>query len=60
MGDFKKKHVIIIGAGISGIAAARQLVNAGGYDVTILEARPDRYGGRIWSDNNMIKSGVGG
>ncbi len=55
MTDAKRKGVIIIGAGISGIAAARQLVNAGGYDVTILEARPDRYGGRIWSDKETLQ-----
>lgn len=48
-----KKRVIVIGAGISGITAAKALV-ASGHDVVVLEAR-NRIGGRIatstvWSD----------
>ena len=48
-----KKRVIVIGAGISGIAAAKALV-ASGHDVVVLEART-RIGGRIatssfWAD----------
>lgn len=39
---------IVIGAGISGITAARLLHNAG-REVVILEAR-DRIGGRMWTD----------
>jgi monoamine oxidase len=42
-----EKKVIIIGAGISGLSAAKTLQNHG-YQVTILEGR-DRIGGRIWT-----------
>lgn len=38
---------IVIGAGMSGLSCARELVNAG-VDVLILEAR-DRIGGRTWT-----------
>lgn len=44
-------RVCVIGAGISGLAAARQLSRAG-YDVVVLEAR-DRVGGRIWTDRSL-------
>ena len=38
--------VIVIGAGVAGLAAARSLAEAGELMVTLLEAR-DRIGGRI-------------
>lgn len=41
-------RVIVIGAGIAGIAAARSLQLAG-VEVLVLEAR-DRLGGRVWTD----------
>ncbi len=45
------RRVIIIGAGIAGIGAARALRDAG-HEVVILEAR-DRIGGRIWTDYSL-------
>lgn len=39
--------MIVVGAGISGLGAARHLVDKG-HEVSVLEAR-DRIGGRIWT-----------
>jgi polyamine oxidase len=49
--EANRKEVLIIGAGIAGLAAARKLT-AKGFQVTVLEAR-NRIGGRIWTDNSM-------
>lgn len=46
-----KKKIIIIGAGIAGLAACNRLVEHG-FDAVILEAR-DRCGGRIWTDHTL-------
>eukprot|EP00474_Spongospora_subterranea_P000293 CRZ00751.1 hypothetical protein [Spongospora subterranea] len=46
------RHVIVIGAGISGLVAGQRL-KAYGYKVTILEAR-DRCGGRICTEPNGV------
>ncbi|MEY3961557.1 MAG: hypothetical protein RIR14_2211 [Pseudomonadota bacterium] len=47
LGQAKNKSVIVVGAGLAGLSAARDLAAAGA-EVTVLEAR-DRIGGRIWT-----------
>ncbi len=42
------KHVVVVGGGVAGLAAARDLHDAG-YEVTVLEAK-DHLGGRVWTD----------
>ena len=49
-----KKHVIVVGAGISGLRAASLLIRHG-IEVTVLEAR-DRIGGRICTTRNDGKT----
>ncbi|WP_328356970.1 FAD-dependent oxidoreductase [Mycobacterium sp. NBC_00419] len=45
------KHVIVVGAGMAGLAAARELTDAG-VRVTVVEAR-ERIGGRMWTDTSL-------
>jgi monoamine oxidase len=45
-----ERSVIVVGAGLAGLAAARDLA-ARGVKVTVLEAR-NRIGGRIWTSND--------
>jgi monoamine oxidase len=47
----QSSEVLVIGAGIAGLAAARHLA-LDGYDVVVLEAR-DRIGGRIWTSQAL-------
>ncbi len=42
---------LVIGAGMAGLAAARDLVDAG-QDVIVLEAR-DRIGGRVYTNRTL-------
>ncbi len=45
------RRVVVVGAGVAGLAAAKELV-ARGSSVTVLEAR-DRVGGRVWTDRSL-------
>ncbi|KAK7091653.1 uncharacterized protein [Littorina saxatilis] len=51
-----EKEVVVIGGGIAGLAAARQIVNRGRgrFSVHVYEARRERYGGRVWT--NRLKN----
>lgn len=48
-GGLARKRTLVIGAGLAGLAAARELKHHG-HEVLVLEAR-DRLGGRIWTSN---------
>ncbi|MFO0881568.1 MAG: NAD(P)/FAD-dependent oxidoreductase [Gemmataceae bacterium] len=52
----KKSRVVVIGAGLAGLACADELAFAG-YDVTVIEAR-DRLAGRVISRTDLIKGKV--
>ncbi|GAA1749666.1 MULTISPECIES: NAD(P)/FAD-dependent oxidoreductase [Streptomonospora] len=47
----EKTDVVIVGAGIAGLVAARELGRSG-LRVTVLEAR-ERLGGRVWTDERL-------
>jgi monoamine oxidase len=51
--DDKKsnKKIVVVGAGIAGLSAARALYSRG-FNVTVLEGR-GRIGGRIWTDTSI-------
>lgn len=50
-----KPHVLVCGAGLAGLAAARAL-NARGVKTTVIDAR-DRVGGRVWTIRDGFGSG---
>lgn len=47
-----KPKVLVIGAGLSGLSAARRLQDEGTCEVLVLEAR-HRSGGRVWTDRGL-------
>jgi monoamine oxidase len=51
MDDMTQCEVAVIGGGLAGVAAARELAHAG-VDVLVVEAR-DHLGGRAWSDRRL-------
>ena len=51
MGAGKAERVIVVGAGMAGLVAAR-LLHDSGFRVTVLEARA-RVGGRTWTDGSL-------
>src|SRR5205814_8178183 len=51
MGTAGRERVIVVGAGMAGLVAAR-LLHDSGFAVTVLEAR-DRLGGRTWTDDSL-------
>ena len=51
MGQGRAERIIVIGAGMAGLVAAR-LLHDSGFVVTVLEAR-DRNGGRVWTDDRL-------
>ncbi len=51
MGVAKPERVVVVGAGMAGLVAAR-LLHDSGFAVTVLEAR-GRLGGRTWTDSSL-------
>ncbi|KAK3587783.1 hypothetical protein CHS0354_042747 [Potamilus streckersoni] len=51
---YVSKEVIVIGGGLSGLVAARELMKNTNYTVRVLEGRTDRYGGRVWTNRKSL------
>ncbi|MCS5550405.1 MAG: FAD-dependent oxidoreductase, partial [Gammaproteobacteria bacterium] len=49
--DSEQTKILVVGAGISGLGAAKELHDSG-YEVTVLEAR-NKIGGRINTDRSL-------
>lgn len=49
--ECQSETIVVIGAGVAGLSAAREL-KALGYQVTVIEAR-DRIGGRVWTSHHL-------
>jgi monoamine oxidase len=55
----RSAEVVVIGAGLAGLVAARRVLDAG-RSVVVLEARPDRVGGRLesaWHGDHAVDLG---
>ena len=55
-GDAPTADVLVLGAGVAGLKAGRDLRDAG-LRVVVLEAR-DRVGGRVWTDRDLAEHAV--
>lgn len=54
------KNVVVIGGGLAGMAAARKLSNSPDkFSVKVLEARKERYGGRVYTKREYGVRGNG-
>jgi len=56
-GSSSKEEVIVVGAGLAGLAAAMKLESDGCCDVTVLEAQ-DRVGGRVYTVQTPITGSI--
>lgn len=55
------KDVVVVGGGLAGMAAARKLSNSPDkFSVKVLEARKERYGGRVYTKREYGVRGVDG
>lgn len=49
------KEIVVVGGGLAGMAAARRLMKIPHFSVRVLEARRERYGGRIWTNRTALR-----
>ncbi len=55
--NIETKNVVVVGAGLAGLTAARKLQDLG-HNVIVYEVR-NRPGGRIWTDRTALPNSVG-